>query len=80
MHLGNILGVPSAPAPRAFVSYDRLTNQHLTFANQVSTRDKLVKDKKKGRGVFLNNHVAQDSFYGIELASNLTKPGKLGGN
>ena len=35
--------------------------------------------EEKGRRVFLNNHVAQFSFYDLNLASNLTKPGKIGG-
>jgi hypothetical protein len=32
--------------------------------------------QEKGRDVFLNIHVAQFSFYGVKIASNLTKPAK----
>jgi hypothetical protein len=33
--------------------------------------------QEKERDLFLKNHVAQDSFCDVKLASNLTKPGKL---
>jgi hypothetical protein len=36
------------------------------------------KDKNSGRDVLLNTHVAQYSFYDVELASNHTKAGKTG--
>ncbi len=63
MKLGGILDLPSSPATSAFVLYCRLTNQHLTFANQVSTRDKLVKDKK------VEDYFSTSTSYDEELAS-----------
>jgi hypothetical protein len=35
--------------------------------------------QEKGRGLVLNNHVAQESFYDVDLASNLTEAGKSKG-
>jgi hypothetical protein len=32
--------------------------------------------QEKGRDLFLSSHVAQETFYGVEIASILTKPGK----
>jgi hypothetical protein len=34
--------------------------------------------QEKGRELFLNNHVAQFSFYDTKLASILTRQGKIG--